>query len=73
MYEIEIYNGRNTADGSTIEYAILPVEATCITDLEAQAYGLQRQLRAEHVNFGLAIERFDDGSPAYPKEEKRRR
>lgn len=71
--EIEVYNGRNTADGSLIEFAVMPVQVSCGTELMYQANALRRQLRAEHVTYSRAIERNEDGSPAYPKEEKRRK
>lgn len=71
--EIEIYNGHNTVDGHLIEFAVIPIQVLCGTQLMYEANALQRQLRAEHVTFSQAIDRDEYGMPAYPREEKKKR
>lgn len=68
MFDVELFNYRII--GEVAEWGVMQIEASCPTDLANKAYHLQKEFRAELVNFGQAIERFEDGSPAYPKEKK---
>lgn len=57
-HEAEIYIG-----GDDPYMMVVPIQGTCITEIQNTAYALAKEYKAEFVTFGPTINRDEDGSP----------